>query len=166
MTMDDHDLEDRMTPRTLLSWLARAEALTWALLLLGMALKYVTQTTDLGVRVFGLVHGVVFLAFALVALLLRVDQRWAARTTLLVLGAAVVPFATLWVERAVERGALARGTWRLAPGGDEPRTASENLVAAALLRPAAAVVFAAAAVGITTLALLGVGPPQVPGQGA
>lgn len=155
-----------MTPRTLFGWLARAEAVTWALLLLGMALKYVTHTTELGVRVFGLVHGVVFLAFVLVALVLRVDQRWRARETLLVLACAVVPFATLGVERVVERGGLARGRWRLAPGGDTPRTASEHLVAAALVRPAAALLLAAAAVGVTTLSLLAVGPPQLPGRGA
>jgi len=155
-----------MTPRTLFSWLARAEAVTWTLLLVGMALKYVTHTTELGVRVFGLVHGVVFLAFVLVALVLRVDQRWQPRATALVLGAAVLPFATLWVERAVESGRLAGGTWRLAPGGDGPRTASEHLVAAALVRPAAAFLLAATAVGVTTVALLAIGPPQLPGRGA
>lgn len=155
-----------MTPRTLFSWLARAEAVTWTLLLAGMALKYVTRTTELGVRVFGLVHGVVFLAFALVALLLWVDQRWSLRRLAAVLVAAVLPYATLWVERRLERGELAGEHWRLAPGGEAPRTAAERVVATGLARPAGAVLVAVAVVGVTTLALLVVGPPPVPGSGA
>ena len=52
-----------MTPLHLFRRVAVAEAVTWALLLTGMVLKYVTETTDLGVRVFGMLHGVVFVAY-------------------------------------------------------------------------------------------------------
>ena len=52
-------------PATLFRRVAVAEAVTWALLLTGMFLKYVTETTELGVRVFGMVHGVVFIAYCL-----------------------------------------------------------------------------------------------------
>ncbi len=55
---------------------AVAEAITWALLLTGMFLKYVTETTELGVQVFGMVHGVVFIAYCLVTVLVAIDQRW------------------------------------------------------------------------------------------
>jgi integral membrane protein len=164
--MVSHDPEASMTPRTLFSWLARAEAVTWTLLLVGMALKYVTRTTELGVRVFGLAHGVVFLAFVLVAVLLWVDQRWSFRRLLAVLAAAVLPYATLWVERRLERGELAGERWRLAPGGDTPRTGAERVVAAGLAKPAGAVLVAMAVVGLATFALLVVGPPPVPGSGA
>ena len=68
-----------MSPRTLYRRIALAEVVTWALLLLGMLLKYVTRTTDLAVTVFGLVHGVVFIAFCIVTLLLWVNQRWTLR---------------------------------------------------------------------------------------
>ena len=55
-----------MSPADLLfRRVAIAEAITWALLLTGMFLKYVTETTELGVRVFGMVHGVVFIAYCL-----------------------------------------------------------------------------------------------------
>ena len=54
-----------MSPRTVFRRVAIAEAVTWALLLTGMFLKYVTETTELGVRVFGMVHGVVFIAYCL-----------------------------------------------------------------------------------------------------
>ena len=155
-----------MTPRTMFTWLARAEVVTWTLLLFGMGLKYLTRATDLGVRVFGLVHGVVFLAYVLLALVLWVDQRWRLRQVVAVIAAGVVPFATLWVERGATRARLVTGRWRLAPEGDAARTAPERLVAAALSRPTAAALLAATLVGVTTLALLVVGPPPVPGQGA
>ena len=155
-----------MTPRTLFTWLARAEVVTWTLLLFGMALKYLTRATDLGVRVFGLAHGVVFLAYVLLALVLWVDQRWAVRQVVTVLVAGVLPFATLWVERWVARGGNIAERWRLAPGGAAARTAPERVVAAALARPGAAVLVAAALVGVTTLALVVIGPPPVPARGA
>ncbi|MGB0102027.1 MAG: DUF3817 domain-containing protein, partial [Nocardioides sp.] len=46
-----------MSPLHLFRRVAIAEAITWALLLTGMFLKYVTETTELGVQVFGMVHG-------------------------------------------------------------------------------------------------------------
>jgi len=155
-----------MTPRTLFTWLARAEVVTWSLLLVGMGLKYVVRVTDLGVRVFGLAHGVVFLAFLLVTALLWVDQRWRLRDAVLVALAAVPPFATLWAERRVERLELAPHGWRLAPGGEPARSVPERMVATALVRPLAAVAVAAVAVALVTTALLLVGPPTVPGRGA
>lgn len=155
-----------MTPRTLFTWLARAEAVTWTLLLIGMWLKYLTRATDLGVRVFGLAHGVVFLAFLLAVVVLWVDQRWRLADGAIALVAGIVPFATLWVERRVERHGLAPQRWRLSPDGDAARTVPERVVAAALARPALALVAAVVAVGLTTAVLLVVGPPPVPGNGA
>ncbi len=155
-----------MTPRTLFTWLARAEVVTWTLLLIGMWLKYLTRATDLGVRVFGLAHGIVFLAWVLVVLLLWVDQRWRPRDAGAALLAGVVPFATLWAERRVERRGLAPRQWRLAPGSQAPRTVPERAVAAALERPATALVLAVLAVGLTTAVLLAVGPPPLPSAGA
>ena len=44
-----------------------AEALSWVGLLIGMYLKYVPRTTELGVHVFGPIHGAVFVAYVLVS---------------------------------------------------------------------------------------------------
>ena len=71
----------RVNPLQLFRRVAIAEAITWALLLTGMFLKYVTETTELGVRVFGMVHGVVFIAYCLTTVLVAVDQRWSLRPT-------------------------------------------------------------------------------------
>lgn len=151
-----------MTPRTLYRRIALAEVVTWALLLLGMVLKYVTRTTDLGVRVFGLVHGVVFIAFCLVTVLLWVDRRWTAREGVLGLLSAVPPFLTVWWERRLERRGRLDGDWRLGRAGHaaaEPANPVERLVAALLARPLVAVgVGVVAVLALTGVALL-VGPP-------
>lgn len=48
---------------------ARIEALTWLGLLIGMFLKYVTETTELVVWQFGRVHGVAFVLYFFVAII-------------------------------------------------------------------------------------------------
>jgi integral membrane protein len=152
-----------MSPQSLFRRLAVAEAVTWALLLTGMVLKYVTRTTELGVEVFGMVHGVVFIGYCLVTVFVAVNQRWSATTTLLGLAAAIPPFATVWFDRRVERRDLLAGPWRLAPGGtDRPRGPLERTQAWMLRRPATAVVVAVAAVAVLTAAALVVGPPVPP----
>lgn len=146
-----------MSPSTLFRRVAIAEAVTWALLLLGMFLKHVTDTTELGVRIFGMVHGVVFLAFCLVTVLVAVDQRWSVRLLLGGLFCAVPPFATVPFERFAERRGLLDSSWRLVASA--PAGPLEPLVAWLLRHPVRGL--AAGAVGVAALtgvALL-VGPP-------
>ena len=148
-----------MSPRTLYRRVAVAEVITWTLLLIGMVLKYVTKTTDLGVRVFGLAHGVVFIAFCLVTLLLWVNQKWSFGTAVLGLLSAVPPFLTVWWERRLERSGRLEGGWRLGPDGEAPRTRAEHVVSRLLARPVAAVAIGVVAVVALTAVALVVGPP-------
>lgn len=60
----------------LLTIAAFAEGLTWAGLLVGMLLKYGTQTTDHGRWVFGRLHGAAFLFYVIVTLLSAMRLRW------------------------------------------------------------------------------------------
>ncbi len=149
-------------PRMLFTWLARAEVVTWTLLLVGMFLKYVTATTDVAVSIFGLAHGVVFLSYVAVTLAIWVDQRWRLRDAGLALLAGIPPFATLWVERRVERRSPISERWRLRPHGEAPTTPVERVLAGALVRPLAALAVGAAAVLAVTAALLVIGPPAGP----
>ena len=146
-----------MSPVLLFRRVAIAEAVTWALLLIGMFLKYVTSTTELGVRVFGMLHGVVFIAYCLTTVLVAVDQRWTGRRLLLGLVSSVPPFATVLFDRYAERrGALAT-SWRLrasAPAGLVDRAAAW-LIRNPLRGALAGVV---AVLALTGVALL-VGPP-------
>lgn len=145
------------SPRSLFRTAAIAEAVTWGLLLAGMVLKYVTATTELGVRVGGMLHGVVFVGYVLTAVAVAVDARWSARRTALALVSAVPPFATVWFERVAQRQGALPARWRLR---DHRADTSVERVLGWLLRhplPGAAAAVAAVA-ALTGLALL-VGPP-------
>lgn len=148
-----------MTPATVFKRLAFAEAVTWTLLILGMVLKYVTHTTDLGVQIFGLVHGVVFLAYVIATIAVWVDQQWRVSTGVLGLFSSVVPYATVWFEHLVQSRGLLSGSWRVA-GQAEPLNGPERALAWAIARPAVALVLAAVAVVAMTAFLLYLGPPM------
>ena len=95
-----------MNPRiaaTAFRVVAVAEALSWIGLLVGMFVKYVPETTELGVQVFGPIHGGVFLAYVVVALVAARVLRWSAGTTLLALLASIPPLATIWFQRRATR---------------------------------------------------------------
>jgi integral membrane protein len=146
-----------MSPLLLFRRLAIAEAITWALLLTGMFLKYVTDTTELGVRIFGMVHGVVFIGYCLTTVLVAVDQRWSRGRLLLGLLSSVPPFVTVLFDRYAEkRGALA-ASWRLTT--EAPSGRVERLVSWLLRNPVRGALAGLVAVAaLTGLALL-VGPP-------
>jgi integral membrane protein len=88
--------------------LAIAEACSWAGLLIGMVFKYVVVGNEIGVQVFGPIHGALFVAYVVVALAVARRLRWSVRTLLLALGASIPPLCTLWFERwALRTGRLA-----------------------------------------------------------
>jgi integral membrane protein len=147
------------SPVTLFRRAAVAEAVTWALLLLGMLLKYGTGTTEVGVRVFGMLHGIVFIAYCLTVVFVAVNQRWSLGTTLLGLTSAVPPFLTVWFDRRAERRGDLAGPWRLAPGGESPAGVLERAQAWLLARPVAAAAVAVLAVAALTAVALVAGPP-------
>ena len=91
-----------MNPRTValaFRAVAVAEALSWIGLLAGMYVKYVPETSEVGVQVFGPVHGAVFVAYVLVALVAARVLGWSRGTALLALVASVPPLATVVFER-------------------------------------------------------------------
>ncbi|MEV5050802.1 DUF3817 domain-containing protein [Arthrobacter sp. LAR12-1-1.1] len=96
--------------------LAIAEAFSWAALLVGMVLKWVTKTTELGVEIAGPIHGAFFIGYSVAALSLWAKLRWPFRVALLSGVSAVFPFATVWFERwAGRRGHLAVQAGEAAP---------------------------------------------------
>lgn len=93
------------------------EAATWAGLLLGMLLKYGTGTTDLGVWLFGRLHGAAFLVYVAVAVVAGAKLRWPMWALLLAVLAAIPPLATLPVEVWFRRrGLLSTPRPTAAPG--------------------------------------------------
>lgn len=87
---------------------ANLEALSWAGLLVGMALKYgVAAGADVEIELvtlFGRLHGGLVIAYAGLAVAAAWIGRWNVRTTALALAATVPPFATvvfdLWAHRS------------------------------------------------------------------
>lgn len=146
-----------MSPLRLFRRVAVAEAVTWALLLAGMVLKYVTDTTELGVRIGGMLHGVVFLAFCVTTVVVAVDQRWSLGRTLLGLLSAVPPFATVLLDWWAERRGWLTETWRLVAGA--PEGGLDRPAAWLLRNPGRGLLTGAVAVAALTGVALLVGPP-------
>jgi len=97
---------------------AIAEAVSWVLLLVGMFVKYVPETTELGVQIAGPVHGAVFLAYVAITLLAWRVLGWAPATGLLALAASIPPLITVVFERWAQRtGKLPIGTTAPAQAG-------------------------------------------------
>lgn len=82
---------------------AVAEALSWVGLLVGMYFKHVAGTTELGVQVFGPIHGAIFVGYVLMTLVVARSLRWGPGVTLAGLACSVPPFATalfeMWAAR-------------------------------------------------------------------
>lgn len=107
---------DRL-PLTAKAFIAAAflEAFTWAGLLVGMFLKYVTRTTEVGVSIFGALHGGMFLIYLVVALITAIVLRWPWWITALSIIASIPPLGTIPMEIWLrQRGHLTRSTSRTA----------------------------------------------------
>ncbi|WP_197375131.1 DUF3817 domain-containing protein [Mycolicibacterium baixiangningiae] len=96
---------DLRTPVGWLRLVGLLEAVSWVGLLLGMYFKYLgSPRTEVGVKVFGPVHGGVFVAFLVAAVVAGLALRWGIGTWLLALLASIVPLGTviflIWAERS------------------------------------------------------------------
>jgi integral membrane protein len=92
--------------------MALAEALSWVGLLIGMYFKYLgSPRTEIGVKVFGMAHGLVFMAFVITALLAGRAYSWRAGTWLLGLLGSLVALGSviflIWADRTEKLGPAA-----------------------------------------------------------
>lgn len=116
--------------RTRAGWfrlIALAEAVSWVGLLTGMYFKYLgTPRTEIGVKVFGMAHGVIFIAFVVTGLLVGLAVKWGLGTWLLALLASIVPLCSviflIWADRTGRLGAASVSTGVLQPGRSMPET--------------------------------------------
>lgn len=149
-----------MSPRTLFRSFAVAEVVTWTLLIVGMLLKYALRVTDVGVSIAGPIHGFVFLAYLVAGVVVAVNQRWSAGVTLLALASAVVPYASVPVERWIDCTGRLDGGWRREATGDpRDRRPLDRLLRWVLAHPVLALVVAVVGVSVVFAALLAAGPP-------
>ena len=82
------------------------EGFTWAGLLIGMAFKYSSIGNELGVKIFGPLHGGAFLFYVVVTVLSTLRLRWPWWATLLAVIAAVPPLVTVPLEMGFRRMGL------------------------------------------------------------
>jgi integral membrane protein len=116
--------------RTRVGWfrlIALAEAVSWAGLLAGMYFKYLgAPRTEIGVKVFGMTHGLVFIAFVVAGVLVGIAVNWTLATWLLALLASVVPLCSviflIWADRTGRMGTASVAAGVLQPGRSLPET--------------------------------------------
>lgn len=138
-----------MKPQKIYRIIADIEAVTWALLIIGMLLKYAFDVTEVGVKIAGPVHGLAFLTFVVVTLLVWANNRWSPARGVTGLLSSVIPFCTVPFERSTARAGLLAGGWRK----DNP------LTAALTGRPRLTVGVLVAGVLVVFVVLLTVGGP-------
>jgi integral membrane protein len=80
---------------------ALIEATTFLLLLVASYLKR-AEDEPIGVEILGPIHGLLFIAYVAMALVLRDEQGWSTKVTGLILLGAVLPFGGYVVDRWLE----------------------------------------------------------------
>ncbi|AEV74362.1 integral membrane protein [Mycolicibacterium rhodesiae NBB3] len=116
--------------RSVAGWfrlVALLEAVSWVGLLVGMYFKYLASApTEIGVKVFGMAHGLVFVAFVAAALLAGITFKWTIGTWLLAAVASIVPLGSviflIWADRTGKMGVAASAAAILQPGQPVPET--------------------------------------------
>lgn len=87
---------------------AIAEAVSWLVLLVSMAVKYGPLENETGVHIAGPIHGGLFLAYGLLVLLVARAYQWSWPATAVALASAIPPFATVVFERWARRRGMLR----------------------------------------------------------
>lgn len=101
-----------MGPKKLFTLFARAEMVTWALLISALVIRLLQPDLNLAVTIAGSIHGFVFLGYGITAVLVGVNQRWSLTRIFTGVSLAIVPFATYPFERSLEKRRLLEGEWR------------------------------------------------------
>ncbi|WP_009474153.1 DUF3817 domain-containing protein [Rhodococcus sp. JVH1] len=106
---------DLSTTATRFRFVAILEAFTWLGLLIGMAFKYLpADGNEIGVKIFGPIHGGVFVLYLLISLWTARKLSWNLVTTFWALVASVPPFGTVvfevWAARTGRMGELSRSS--------------------------------------------------------
>ncbi|WP_246136448.1 DUF3817 domain-containing protein [Leekyejoonella antrihumi] len=96
----------KLDPRNVFRTIAFAEAVSWACLLIAMYIKYGPADNPTGVKIFGMIHGILFLSYLATVLFVRDRFRWSAKTLVLAALSAIPPFCTAVFEVLADRRGL------------------------------------------------------------
>ena len=67
------------------------------ILFVTMPLKYLFASPEPN-KVVGMIHGFLFLAYIVLATLVKYELKWSVKTYLIVLICSVIPFGTFWMD--------------------------------------------------------------------
>lgn len=151
--------QSKITPKRLYGFFATAEMFTWALLISGMIAKYVFDFDAL-MFPFGLTHGAVFVSYAVTAGVVGLNQRWKWGLIFGAVALAIVPFATLPLDRWLAKRSMLDGGWRTEET-DDPRdsTLIDRALRVALKHPLVTLLLLAVGIAAVVTVLLQLGPP-------
>ena len=107
-----------MKPKQLFLVFAKGEAITWTLLITALLIRAAGDPLPLAVTIAGSIHGAVFLGYAVTALLVGINQRWSIGRLATAVLLAIVPFATLPLERKLNSSGALEGGWRTTKSED------------------------------------------------
>ena len=83
--------------------IALLEGLSYILLLfVAVPIKYYLGDPTF-VKLLGMPHGLLFIAYVAFAIFLKEDQNWSLKVLLLILFASIVPFGTFYIDKAYLR---------------------------------------------------------------
>jgi integral membrane protein len=154
-----------VTPRSLFRLTAFGEAVTWTLLIGGLIARALVDPPEILIPIVGSIHGFVFLSYAVVSILVGLNQRWSIGKTLLAVILAIVPFATIPFERSVDKTKSLQGSWRTEVSND-PRDSvwADKLFRWFIKRPFVLILILVLGVTAVFTFLLWLGPPGEWGQ--
>ncbi|MFT5055905.1 MAG: integral membrane protein [Pseudoalteromonas distincta] len=76
------------------------EGISYLLLLgVGVPLKYLASNNDSLVKALGMPHGILFMAYIFLAIIIKQKMNWDTKTMIIVLIASVIPFGTFYVDK-------------------------------------------------------------------
>lgn len=75
------------------------EGLSYLILLfIAVPIKYIGNDES-WVKLFGMPHGLLFVAYVILAFLIKPDLKWDTKTFLIVLAASIIPFGTFYIDK-------------------------------------------------------------------
>lgn len=147
------------TPARLFRVLAIAEMVSWTILIAALILR-ATLGWAIAVTIGGSVHGFVFLSYGATAILVALNNRWRLGPAVLAVASAVIPYATVSVERWLHRRGLLEGAWRIEETADpDDRRWYDRAMRWFLRRPWVLALLLLAAIAVLYVVLLLAGPP-------
>ena len=101
------------------------------LILLGVAVPLqIVGHHQLPVQIFGMVHGLLFIAYVILAFMVRGELKWGFRRLLWILVLSVLPAGAFFAERSVRAEALAAGSAAGTGTGTDAEAGESQLVKA------------------------------------